>query len=35
MTKNEKIASIMLEAAELLKENVNEKGEKKMSNKRK
>lgn len=35
MTKNEKIASIMLEAAELLKENVDEKGEKKMSNKRK
>lgn len=35
MTKNEKIASIMLEAVELLKENVDEKGEKKMSNKRK
>lgn len=35
MTKNEYIASIMLEAAELLKENVDEKGEKKISNKRK
>ena len=34
-TKNEYIASIMLEAAELLKEDVNEKGEKKMENKRK
>lgn len=35
MTKNENIASILLKAAELLKENVDEKGEKKMSNKRK
>lgn len=33
--KNEYIASIMLEAADLLKEDVNEKGEKKMENKRK